>query len=203
NEIVGWLADPLMNKPQSVAQDRSGEFWVADYEKGLVRTMNQSYSNLSASGPADISTFKILADAQSVIVLAGGYGGPLQFNSKLGFYEFRNGSWQTFNYNRFQNASQFPDIEDLSDVVRNPANGKLYFASYGYGLLEWTAPGDFKVLGQNVFTSSEPAGSPDFEKFQRLSGVAADEEGNVWAVNPSIYSGTPSLHQLRPDGSWQ
>ncbi|MBK0404532.1 hypothetical protein I5M27_16160 [Adhaeribacter sp. BT258] len=203
NEIVGYLADGLMSKPQAVAQDRSGEFWVADINNGLVRTVNQSYSNLFPSGPADISTFKILADARSVVVLAGGYRGPGQLSSGLGFYEFKNGTWENYNFNRFKDPAKYPDILDLSAVVRNPVNGKLYMGSFGYGVLEWNGPGDFKVLGADVLSSSIAVGSPDYAKYLRVSGLAADPEGNIWVTNPSDFSGLPGLHMLRPDGTWR
>ncbi len=193
--------DNLISFPVKTVQDRDGIFWSADVDNGLIRTEGNTFESIIPNGPASEAAFRIWADNESVLVTAGGYSGPNQLNSKAGFYEFKNGIWENFNYKRFNDPAKYPDIQDLTDVIRNPVTGKVFFSSFGYGLMEWSGPGNFKTwnLGNSPLNSSI-TGSP---QYVRLTDITADENGNIWVVNPSDFASLPSIHVLQTDYTWK
>lgn len=193
--------DALIETPLETIQDKNGTFWTADQVHGLVRSDGVKFESIVPNGPASETAFRFLADKESVIVAGGGYSGPNPGFSTVGFYEFKNGTWENFNFNRFKDPAQYPDIRDLVDAVRNPVTGKTYFASYGYGVMEWNGPGNYKLWGMNNSPlNTSQLGDP---RFVRITDLEVDPEGNVWAVNPTDLASVPGLHVLRPDNTWQ
>jgi hypothetical protein len=92
-------------------------------------------------------------------------------------------------------------LPDLVGVVRNPVNQKLYFASYGFGLLEWEGLGRFKVHNpDNSPLRTTLAGN---NGYTRVPGLAVDAAGQVWVTNRHQQAEAPGLHVLKTDGSWQ
>lgn len=192
----------LIDEPLEVVQDEEGVYWSADKSFGLEKIIDPKTDpvNIVPNGPASESSFRILADKQSVIVVGGGYSGPGQSNSAVGFYEFKNGFWENYNYNRYKDTTQYPKILDLVDAVRNPVTGKVYIASYGFGVMEWNGPGNYKRWNQtNSPLNTAIAGDP---RFIRVTDLEVDAEGNVWVVNPTEPASAPSLHVLRTDNTW-
>jgi hypothetical protein len=193
----------LLQHPIEAALDH-GVFWVADYFKGLVQFDGKNTHNFIPNGPAYLDAFRFLVEEDRLLVLGGGYRPKSQNNSLSGFYEFKNGTWDNFNYQRYNDSTIYPIIHDLSDAVRSPVNGKLYFASYGFGLMEWGGPGDFKIYNNlnSPLGSVYPLSHPNSSKFVRVSDVATDATGNIWVANPFNTTGTAGLHVLRPDNTW-
>src|SRR5688572_22425692 len=170
-----FYTDKLLSRVMETIQDKDGTFWAATVDFGLVRTDDGiTYENIVPNGPLSETSFKILADRESVIVAGGNYTPASQSNSTVGFYEFKNGTWENYNYKRFNDPNLYPEIQDLVDVIRNPVNGKVYFASYGFGLMEWNGPGDYKLWGlNNSPLNTSITGSP---QFVRLTAITADED---------------------------
>ncbi len=199
---VNIIDDKLIENVLEGIEDNEGVYWLATRDFGLVKTDSSGKSeNIVPNGPASERSFRVLADKESVIVAGGGYSPALQSNSTVGFYEFKNGFWENYNYNRYKDSTQYPDIQDLVDVVRNPVTGKVYFASYGFGLMEWNGPGNYKLWGlNNSPLNTSFIGDP---RSVRITDIEADTEGNLWVINPTDFAGVPSIHVLRPDYTWQ
>ena len=199
---LNTIDDKLIENVLEGIEDDAGIYWLATRDFGLVKTDSSGKSeNIVPNGPASEIAFKIFADKVSVLVAGGGYSPALQSNSAVGFYEFKNGRWENYNYNRYKDSTQYPAVQDLVDVVRNPVNGKVYFGSYGFGVMEWNGPGQYKLWGlSNSPLNTSIPGNPDFV---RVSDVEVDEEGNLWVINPTDFAGVPSIHKLRPDNTWQ
>jgi ligand-binding sensor domain-containing protein len=191
----------FLTSPRASVLDKQGVLWIADYDSGLIRYKNKTYEQLKQNGPRYSNSFKVLADKQSLIVLGGGYTPAKQSDSETGFYEFKNGWWENYNLNLIKDRKLYPEVRDLVNVARNPVNGKLYFTSFGYGLIEWNGLGDFKIYNSaNSPLRTELLNNPNYT---RVPGVAIDTEGNVWVTNFTSASGVPGLHVLRTDGSWE
>lgn len=196
------LSHPLIREPRDGFRSKDGSVWVADLINGLVRVTGNEAVSLYPNGPIHRNTFKLYADGHSVLAMGGGYDDSYeQSNSPIGFYEFKDGAWKSYNPALFPNPAQFPYLHDLVGAVRNPANEKLYLASYGYGLLQWNGPGSYTLY--NETNSPLISSIPGDQRFVRIAGIAADLEGNIWVTNRNQQVNRPGLHVLRPDGTWQ
>ena len=198
---VTFYDNELLEYPNYAIQDQEGILWVADLVNGLVRVEGSTYENLVPNAPYSNNVYRILADAQSVVVVGGGYAGNTQIGREEGFFEFKNGFWENYNYQRYKDPAKFPVMRDLTDVVRNPVNGKLYFASYGMGVMEWNGVGDYKIW--NNTNSTLKSTLDDSPQYVRVSSLAADPNGNIWATNISDFPSLNGLHVLTPENGWK
>ncbi|RTQ44979.1 T9SS type A sorting domain-containing protein [Hymenobacter gummosus] len=198
---------PKMPIPLDASRSRSGPLYVADFTNGLLRIEGQNVESFVANGPASVQAFNILPDAASktVTVFSGGYGSNYAQNGyQDGFYVFdENGRWTNYNSQNYS-ATDFPNFRDFSRGVRTP-DGTLYAASYGFGLLEWKGPGQWKQYTYGMpgvpLRTANSGGDPEYT---RLTDAATDPSGNVWVVNRSFDRGGPGLFRFTPStGEWQ
>ncbi|OKL38940.1 type IX secretion system anionic LPS delivery protein PorZ [Pontibacter flavimaris] len=195
------LNHTLLTQPQEASTTANGEVWLADQAKGLVRMSlsNSEAATFAPGGPYASNGFRVYTYGGRVYVLGGGYNESYEpQNNQSGFYTYSNGEWQNFNRALYPQPS-FVIGQDLVSAVFNPITGKLYLASFGGGLIEWEGP-EKAILYKEENSPLLPTIATDQVL---VTDVAVDFEGNVWAVNPSQQPGTPGLHRLSPDGSWQ
>lgn len=212
--------DPRTNRPRSRAQSpkveaaldairaKSGPLYVADYQNGLVRMElnGQNVTSFVANAPGTARAFNILPDAASktVTVMAGGYNE--NYTESLiedGFFVYdADGRWTNYNAQNYS-ATDFPRVKDLSRSTRTP-DGTLYIASYGYGLIEWKGPGQWRQ-----FTEGSP-GSPLISaitgnlEYIRIPDLATATNGDVWLINRHQKAGLPGVYRFTPSTStWQ
>ncbi|MGV3502119.1 MAG: hypothetical protein ACO1O1_00315 [Adhaeribacter sp.] len=193
---------PLVQQPRAAVAAGEGTFWVADNGQGLVKLEGSQTASFFPNGPLVPGAFRVYADGRQVLLLGGGYDQAYQQrNQNTGFALLQQGQWQTFSPQLFPDPGQFPGLQDLVGVAANPLNQKLYFASYGFGLLEWEGLGRFKVYdpGNSPLLSALPGNNA----YTRLPGVAVDAAGSVWVTNRHQQPNAPGLHVLKTDGSWQ
>ncbi|MGV3640288.1 MAG: two-component regulator propeller domain-containing protein, partial [Adhaeribacter sp.] len=193
---------PQVQQPRAAVAAGAGAFWVADYGQGLVKLEGSQTTSFFPNGPLIPSAFRVYAAGPRVLLLGGGYDQAYQhLNQSTGFALLQDGQWQTYSPQLLPDPGQFPGLQDLVAVAANPVNGKLYFASYGFGLLAWEGLGRFQVY--------DPANSPLLTAlpgnngYTRLPGVTVDAAGNVWVTNRHQQPNAPGLHVLKTDGSWQ
>jgi ligand-binding sensor domain-containing protein len=193
---------PQVGQPRAACQDPAGGFWVADYGQGLVKLLGGQTESFFPNGPLFNSAFRVYSDNRQVVVVGGGYDQVYQQrNLTTGFSVWQDGRWESFNSSLYPDARQFPALQDLVGVVRNPVNQKLYFASYGFGLLEWQGVGQFTLY--NPDNSPLRTALPGNNGYTRLPALAVDAGGNVWMTNRHQQANAPGLHVLKTDGSWQ
>ncbi|MBC6992459.1 T9SS type A sorting domain-containing protein [Hymenobacter sp. BT491] len=195
----------LIRVPFAAQRGKDGSFYVADLLNGLVKVSSdgQQAENFLTNAPASVTSFSVLANAQTntVDVFSGGYADRyLQKDNYGGFYEFKEGRWTNINSQTIPDRNQFPNPKDLSRGVRTP-DGTLYVASYGNGLLEWKGPGSFRWFTP---TNSPLISSISDLNYTRLTDLATDADGNVWVVNRHQSSNTSGLFVFHPTAStWE
>ena len=199
------------NVVNDVAAQADGSYYVASFERGLLRLPSAAAAAevIQPNAPEQALAYSLVADAatNTVDVLSGGYGGDngAQQNSRNGFYEYKDGQWTNYTAANYS-AADFPNLLDLSHGTRTP-DGTLYLASYGEGLLEWKGPGQFRQFTQDTpgspLRSALPTSDPNYPRFVRVTDVAADPtSGRVWVVNRHPeFPGLPGLFRFRPANS--
>ena len=200
NLQISSLQHPTYPKPRSSFQNQSG-LWVADGVNGLIITESGQPTSSFPSGPFSDSTARLFSQGNTLLSIPPGYDQSLNpLRTKLGFYVFQDGEWQSYNSTKYSNTEHFPDITDLVDVTYSSQNKKYYFASFGEGIVEWDLGGEVVIFdesspgstleniiasGRNVFVSS----------------VYADGSGNVWATN---YGNVKPIHRFDPSNNvWE
>ncbi|MGI4742380.1 MAG: two-component regulator propeller domain-containing protein [Janthinobacterium lividum] len=199
---------------KDMARQADGTTYVASYDRGLLRFSAGQTTNpevIRPNAPETTAAYGLLADAatNSVTVFSGGYSGDngLQFDRYGGFYQYQNGQWTNYTHTTLPSATDFPNLKDMSRGTRT-ADGTLYVASYGNGLLQWQGPGKFKQ-----FTAGTPGSplrsslDPDQTNlnYVRVTDVATDPNGRyVWVINRHQRTNLSGLFRYRPGtDTWQ
>ena len=196
-------------------RERDGTYFVAGYNQGLLRFAPGNTSMpevIRPNAPASTLDFGLLADAASntVDVLTGGYLDNTTGQGRHeGFYEYKSGQWTNYTPVDFPNAGDIPNVVDISHAART-ADGTLYLASYGNGLVQWQGVGMFKqytATNSPLLSTVEP-GDPFYLGAVRVPDVAVGEGGTgpVWVVNfhqrPN-QSGLLRFDPTKPNNPWQ
>lgn len=182
------------NWPREASFDKAGNLWVADQEGGgLFKASNGSIQNFQINSPLSENSFKVDAYGDKIVVCGGGYGPtygkanlPAQYNI------FENETWT--NSGVLKGA-------DIIHSAYNPFNGKLYFASYGDGILE-VKNNQTKIYNPTNSPLIDPFGTNT--AFVLTSDVKVDKNGTVWILNSYLPSSTSNaLHSISRDSVWK
>ncbi|SET83737.1 Por secretion system C-terminal sorting domain-containing protein [Hymenobacter actinosclerus] len=202
------LRPALLRNPQASLRSREGSFYVADFENGLLRVAadGQQAEQFLTNAPAGAQAFSVLADARTntVDVFTGGHTDRyLQRGFFRGFYEFQQGQWTNITPITLPDPAQYPNPRDLTRGTRT-ADGTLYVGSYGDGLLEWKAPGEFRLFNPTS-NQPNPLRSAIAEPiYTRVTDVTTDAENHVWVVNRHQIAGQSGLFVFDPvASSWR
>ncbi|HEX8426724.1 two-component regulator propeller domain-containing protein [Hymenobacter sp.] len=187
--------------PLAALRSRDGAFYIADYQRGLLKTTDrQNFESFVTNAPQETTAFGVLADARTntVDIFSGGFteASP-QRDYQKGFYEYQDGRWTNYTKENYPSITQFPNIKDLIRGVR-AADGTLYIASYGGGLLRWKGPGDFKQYTQGTPGVPLVSAIVDNPNFTRVMDVAEATNGDIWVSTRHPERPGPSLHVLTP-----
>lgn len=208
---------PELGTVAQAVRGQDGLFYLAEPNQGLfvVPAGGGTPSLVAPNGPVGNVAWATAPAGAATYAVAGGYSsGTVGTNLQVGFSRLQDGAWDNYSARTLPAAGQFPvgkDI-DLSALAFNATNGKLYLASYGFGLIEWGGPGDFRHFDSRNSPLLSSTGDPNDVGYTRLTGVAVDPAGVVWVVNFSqatggagLFSFDPATSQWRPHlaGSFQ
>ena len=200
--VTSLLTTAAVPNPQAALLSTDGAFYVADYQRGLLKTTDrQNFEAFVNNAPQEATAFGLLADARTntVTVFTGGYNeSSAQREYYKGFYEYHNGQWINYTKENYPGLTEYPNLKDLVRGTRI-ADGTLYICSYGNGLLRWNKPGDFKqytayMPGVPLVNSIADPAAP----YTRVMDVAAAPNGDVWVSSRHPERPGPSLHVLTP-----
>ncbi|MFD3001107.1 T9SS type A sorting domain-containing protein [Pontibacter toksunensis] len=201
---VSFLAHELLEQPQQ-AVVAEGSVWVADSTNGLVRLSiaGNTAAAFAPTGPYSGNSFRVYTHGGKAYVLSGGYNESYEeAGLQDGFSVYENGEWESYNQFLYPNPQQYIPARDLVAATYNPVTDKMYFGSYGNGLLEWEGPGKAKRYdsGNSTLISSSP---DDATNTIFITDTGVDAAGNVWVVNRHQLPDMPGLHVLQPDATWE
>lgn len=186
--------------PVEAIVDESGRVWYADrFSKIRMADSYESSCTLTSyDAPFSQKVSDIVLKDGAALIASGGVAENFTFLfSREGFYLQNEGEWQ--NFNEIDNP-QIADL-DLLNVYRvayHPTLPKIYAGSYWAGLLEYDQEADNYNLYNK--TNSSLRGTVGDPARERVSGLAFDEEENLWVAT---YDAPQPLNVLRIDGQWQ
>ncbi len=198
--IVGGAS--CINRTLFGIEDEQGRVWYSDewytirhtetYTTGCsMDTYNSPYS----STVSDINTYNGKA-----YIASGGATESYNYDTNGGgAYIYEDGNWN--NLNNLSN-SDYQGMKNLFQVVKNPITKKVYFGLFGQS-------GDIGLLEYDEETGLTEKYNPDNSKLQfaegdfgntRVSGLAVDNQGNVWMTN---HAALKPLVVYTVDNEWQ
>lgn len=143
------------------------------------------------NGPSADLSYRMSKQGDQLLVTSGGVSGNYgNAYNPTGYYIFNNGGWVS-------NLSTPLTFQwyDYTQVFNNKVTGKSYIATHVKGMLELKGLTPVKVWNQQNSTLGSVTGLSDM----RISGLDADEQGNLWVTN---YGADTALHKMGTDGSW-
>ncbi|MDN5203336.1 T9SS type A sorting domain-containing protein [Fulvivirgaceae bacterium BMA10] len=199
NNVFSSVNDPLIELPVAAFKDSNGELWVADRTNGLISNHNGQFQIFKPNGPFSDQAWTLESFDEKVMAVSGGIdenGNPQ--NNENGFYVFEKGTWTNYNSTGKDGSVMIPQVRDLNSIAYDRINRKTYFASFGYGILEWDQENNFRLIDENTQGSTLINNNPP-DRFTQIAGLALDDENNLWIGNNAT---TNFLHALSSDNSW-
>ncbi|MEY2830028.1 MAG: hypothetical protein RIQ33_1886, partial [Bacteroidota bacterium] len=170
--------------------------WVGDKYLGLFHYTNHQWEALTPNS-IHYNTSQAFAEKNNTMWVAGGLFAELYHYSYCpnGFYRYENGTWAKFN--RY-NLNGLDTVFDLVSVVAAPHEQKVYFGSFGWGLVEYNIDENkIVVYKKNNSTLSNVDGDPTSV---RIGDVAFDSNNNLWMTN---YGASNGIAVKKADGTWK
>ncbi len=177
--------------PNHALIDKDGTIWIADEQSGLVKNRESWYKEeIAPKGPSGNSALAMDSKDGYIYTVKGGY------NPSFGNL-YKSAEWFVFHEEQWTNynAENYQDLVDVVIDSSDPAH--LFFASWGYGVLEVQDNELVQVYNED---NSPLVSSITGEPYTRIGGIRFDDEGRLWVANSS---GRGSLHVLKKDGSWK
>lgn len=203
---AGIVAADCVDAPSYAVEDQQGRVWFGDIGRNfrMVNSLNNANCTFININTPYSQYSRELTVYKNQLWLAS--GGVNQVFSYLfldhGFASLIDGQWTVYNrLNRSELRGEDPndindDLFDFLTIAIHPDNGKVYAGSYLEGLIEFDGK-NMKLYNDKNSTLNNAVG--DVAR-TRISGLAFDEDGNLWVSN---HSAERPISVLKADGTWQ
>ena len=182
-------------EPLSAALDGSGNYWIGDTRRGLIKT-SDGWNNMDVmpNGPASKNVFELQSCGDQVWIATGGHASNWgKRYMREGVARF-DGSWTIFNY------ATLPDFDSYTDFVCTATNPKdpsiTYVGTWGDGILKFKDNELVEVFNGDNSTLDYWVQDPNLIN---ISGLAFDSKGNLWVANTGA---SKLLSVMEPNGTW-
>lgn len=227
NQSPITLDQPCVNRPRYGIEDQFGSFWLADGWSNFRRVVDLVYNDCETfnfNSPYAPSAYSFSKGKESIWVAAGGVNPTFGYKFlDHGVYELSPEGWNNYNRNTsrafwgrdeiYGSGGDDDDLLDILAVAEHPEKDLVYFGSFYEGLVE-IQEGAYTLFDNTNSSLSNTIGD---SKRTRISGLAFDQDYNLWvsnhlaskpisvflsdriwkAFNPSC--GISELHQIRID----
>ena len=169
--------------------------WTA-HTVGLHKNIPSGPVKIALSGPAQNKISDMLVSPQGTLWCTGAIRslvGPIF--DRVGGYKYKNRIWTNYNEKTF---SQLSTVYDINSIAIHPKNETAYIGSLMSGLLVISPTDSIQIIDKNTAGSLLEFASGN-NGVTRVSGVAFDEDQNLWMTNNITLK---PIVVLKKDGSW-
>ena len=177
-----------------------GEYWLGEYNWGLIRLNTSGDEYYHPSGPNNNSGYCMhAADGQIYALVGGRWAAEYIRDFRMNIYD--GYAWRSINESAVNSIVGQRILDPVSIAVDPQDAGHFFVATYGTGVLEFR---DYTLTQRYTYTNStlKPVNAtidrPEY--YTRTDGAMLDEQGNLWVLNATDI-GQP-LHILSPNGQW-
>ena len=185
-------------RPSYAIEDERGRIWYADRfpEFRVAQNHFTPCDILKYDTPYSGSVSEMEVKNGVLYVATGGVSETYGYQgNKDGFFTFDRVHWTTYNqFNTPEIAAS--GLENFFRILPHPTSDKVYVGSYWGGLLEQDGS-SYKVYND---TNSSLQGAVGDEARERITGLAFDDEQNLWMTN---YLAAEPLSVLKTDSTWK
>ncbi len=202
----GFFNQGCVGLPVNAIEDEQGRIWFGDGFRGYRRVNNltdeictvRNYNSPYSENNREFAIYN-----NQLWMVAGGVNQT--FSNRFldhGFASLIDGQWNIYNrWTREELRGPLRDdpIDDMLDfltITIHPDNGKVYAGSFYEGLIEF----DGETMVQYDENNSSLGNAVGDPLRTRISGLAFDEDNNLWISN---HSADRPLSVLKADGTWQ
>ena len=182
-------------------EDEQGRVWYSDEWYTIRHTDTyisgcsmETYNSPFAANVSDINTHK-----GNAYIASGGATESYNYDANNGgIYIYKEGAWDNINVLNNPGESGLSGLSNFFRVVKNPVTEKVYFGSFGFGLVEYDE--ETKELTRYNTDNSKLQGAQGDLGNTRITGLATDNQGNLWITN---HAAEKPLVVYTIDGLWQ
>lgn len=183
----------VISSPQK-AITVGGDYWIADLDGGLSHYNGSSFENYKLNSPQNIVQGEMTVRNGVLWATAGAVNSSWNYQyNPSGVFKFEGSNWSAYN---LYNYKGLDTLLDFITVAIDPRDNTAWAGSFGGGLLHVDGSSSPKIFKQNsplLPTIGDPTS-------YRVSGLAFDNEANLWVAN---FGAPKQLHVLKKDGTWQ
>ena len=182
-------------EPLSTAIDNSGNFWIGDANRGLIKSDNGWNSmDVLPNGPVSKNVFQLQSCGNQVWIATGGYAANWSKRYIKDGIACFDGLWTSIN------RESTPELDGYSDFIctaTNPLDPTVtYVGTWGYGVFKFKEGQLEQIYNADNSTLDYWTSDPNLIN---ISGLAFDSHGNLWVANTGA---TNLLSMMEPDGTW-
>ena len=183
--------------PIYAIEDQFGNVWCAD-DFRLFRVQNsgeETCQRIGLNAPYSHNIDEIEIYNDEVWIASGGYRSNYSYLFRGdGFFSMIDNQWRVFNSATEEGLT---NLFDFVDIKVHPETGVIYAASYFDGLVEYDRN---NITIYNETNSSLTNAVGDTAR-TRVSGLAFDQENNLWITNFAALD--KPLSVLTNEGQWR
>lgn len=206
NNTFGTLAANCVDIPNYAVEDANGRVWFGDQFRDFRMVNNLTDANcniMTLNSPYSEFSREMAVYNNQLWVASGGVNQTFSYRFlDHGFASLIDGQWSIYNrFTRDEIKGEDPndqndDLFDFLTIAIHPANGKVYAGSFFEGLIEFDGE---KMTLYNDKNSTLNNAVGDTQR-TRVSGLAFDEDNNLWVAN---HTADRPISVLKNDGEWQ
>ncbi|MCP3932227.1 MAG: hypothetical protein GY705_24410 [Bacteroidetes bacterium] len=199
-------APGCVDRPISAVEDEWGRTWFADKYRNfrlLNKPTDDQCLHLAYNSPHTHNTKEIAVFENEVWIATGGVTEQLgHLFRDDGFFSFIDGEWDTYNkFTRDELLGENPsdatdDVREFLTIAVHPQTKAVYVGSFLEGLVEFDRE-NIRVFDEQNSSLGFAVG--DVNRV-RVSGLAFDEENNLWIGN---HLSEAPFSVYKNDGSWK
>lgn len=185
-------------RPNYAIEDQQGRIWYAD-EFPDIRVAQGSFPPcdlLKFNTPYSGNVSEMEVKDGILYVATGGVSESYGYlGSREGFFTFDRVKWETYNQFFYPEMAAL-DLNNFFRILPHPTENKVYVGTYWGGLLEY----NFETFTLYNDTNSSLQGAVGDENRERITGLAFDDEQNLWISN---FLAARPLSVFKADGTWK
>ncbi|HUR31590.1 MAG TPA: hypothetical protein VMZ69_09165 [Saprospiraceae bacterium] len=186
-------------RPTYTIEDEKGRIWYAD-EYPDIRLAQNHFSScalLEFNTPYSGNVSELEVKDGVLYVATGGVTENYGYTfSRDGFFTYDRVKWKTYNQFTYPELYERDSLLMFFRILPHPTENKVYVGTYWAGLLEY----DFDTFKVYNDTNSSLQGAVGDEDRERITGLAFDEDENLWVSN---FLAARPLSVLKADGTWK